>query len=609
MKESIFIQNNLDSWKENENLITKKNYLPPKLNQIFIKSTDDLSYANTYYKNRSVRVYLNGVAKILYNRINKSERFTFTDIKKFFTNSVPLAIYEARKEFIFALSLFLISVLIGIVSSKNDNEFSQLILGKAYVDMTEENIANNDPMAVYKSAAPFDMFLAVTVNNSYVALKTFVSGLFMAIGTFIILIYNGIMVGTFQYYFVEQDLFRESFLTIWQHGILEMSSIVMAGAAGIVMGKGLIFPGNYSRFQSLRISARRGIKLFLGIIPILIVAAFIEGFYTRFTEIGDGFRLITLLASLAFITGYFVLLPMRRSKENPGYTSSVRNPGSPSSGPIKLDKIYSVPEIFMLTFNILKTYLKQISTYTILISLLMPLAIFILNRLNIDLYSVELYTFNPVYLLQDNPAGILILYLLVSILSIFLTKIRIDASGDQKQNIPHSFGSIIQILLLQLFVHAPLFLSNGFGIFIYALLMIYSSFLLNISIIERVGIYKALRSSLNYLKTGYGSFIIIAFRFALLGVLFYLVFNILILQVNNEFIQMNLYSSEEQSYKLMLYINSLYFSFMLLLQYTVFYLGNQVLYFSLYEATSARGLLSRINGIGSKKRIRGLHRE
>ena len=89
---------------------------------------------------------------------------------------------------------------------------------------------------------------------------------------------NGIMVGAFQYFFYDQGLLRESFLTIWTHGTLEIAAIIIAGAAGMTMGKGLIFPGTLSRLQAFQISARRGLKIMIGIAPIIILAGFIEGY-------------------------------------------------------------------------------------------------------------------------------------------------------------------------------------------------------------------------------------------------------------------------------------------------------------------------------------------
>ena len=117
------------------------------------------------------------------------------------------------------------------------------------------------------------------------------------------------MLAAFQYYFIIRGLFWESFLAVWLHGTLEISAMIICGAAGIVLGNGIVFPGTYSRMQSFLSSAQRATKIFLSILPITIIAAVIESFLTRYTQAPNLFRLGLILASLAFILGYYVYLP------------------------------------------------------------------------------------------------------------------------------------------------------------------------------------------------------------------------------------------------------------------------------------------------------------
>ena len=122
---------------------------------------------------------------------------------------------------------------------------------------------------------------------------------------------NGIMLGAFQTFFYQHGLLGTSMLAIWLHGTLEISAIIVAGAAGITMGNGWLFPGTYSRLTSFRRGARRALKIIVGTVPIFVVAAFIEGFFTRHTEWPDALRLTIILLSLLFVIGYYIYLPYR----------------------------------------------------------------------------------------------------------------------------------------------------------------------------------------------------------------------------------------------------------------------------------------------------------
>jgi uncharacterized membrane protein SpoIIM required for sporulation len=222
--------------------------------------------------------------------------------------------YYARMQLLWSFLFFALSVSIGILSSHEDGEFVRRILGDHYIDMTIANIEKGDPMAVYKKANEMDMFMGITLNNLLVAVRTFILGFFAGIGSLASLLSNGIMLGSFQYFFIERGLFVESFLTIWQHGTLEISAIIISGAAGLVLARGLILPRSYSRTQALVMSARRGVKIMIGITPVFVIAAFIEGYITRYTEMPDLVKiLVIVLSSLLFLaTMSFILFVFPR---------------------------------------------------------------------------------------------------------------------------------------------------------------------------------------------------------------------------------------------------------------------------------------------------------
>jgi len=139
-------------------------------------------------------------------------------------------------------------------------------------------------------------------------------GFFAGIGTIYILIVNGIMVGVFQFFFYQKGLFLTSFLTIWIHGTIEILAIIIAGAAGLILGNGLLFPKSYDRNTSLLISAKKALKVILGIMPLFIIAGFLESFVTRLTELPVTMKVIIILLSLLFILTIFVVYPWLYAK-------------------------------------------------------------------------------------------------------------------------------------------------------------------------------------------------------------------------------------------------------------------------------------------------------
>lgn len=358
MRETKFIEQNREKWSEFEDMLRHNHRDPEKLNDLYIQIMDDLSYARTFYPNRSVRMYLNGLAQRIFHNVYRGKRFPAERFRLFWTDELPRVMWESRQALLLSFCIFMLACTIGVVSSRINPDFARVILGDGYVDMTLSNIENDDPMAVYKESRPLGMSVGIAANNLFVALRTAIFGVLASIGTVFILMYNGIMLGAFQYFFIEKGLFWESFLTIWIHGTLEISAIIIAGAAGLVAGSGLLFPGTYSRYQAFQLSMRRGLKIFIGLIPMFILAAFFEGYLTRYTETPAPVRFMFILVSLAFVLGYFVVLPRYKSRE--GFNRAVPEKELPPvrEYAIEFTGIKNAGEFFSDVFSLLRRQMR-----------------------------------------------------------------------------------------------------------------------------------------------------------------------------------------------------------------------------------------------------------
>jgi len=306
MKESLFVKQNSQRWERYEKERTGD---PDELAERFISITDDLAYAKTFFPKSKTTAYLNGLAarfhqSIYVNKKEKSNRF-----KEFWVVELPLLFKKYQRQLLYSFLFFIAFCFMGALSAKYDDTFVRLILGDSYVNMTNENIAKGDPFGVYKKNDEISMFFGIAINNIFVSFYTYVSGIFFSVGTIYNLVRNGIMLGSFEYYFFSKGLGLESVLVIWIHGTLEISAIVIAGGAGLALGNSILFPKTYNRTVSLRQGARDGMKIVIGLVPIFICAAFLEGFITRHTEMPWWLSVSILLSSLVFILWYTIIYP------------------------------------------------------------------------------------------------------------------------------------------------------------------------------------------------------------------------------------------------------------------------------------------------------------
>ena len=314
MKEISFIRQNIEKWRALESVVeTALKQDPGHLADAYLEITADLSFSRSHYPHSRITMYLNNLASALHNHLYKNRKEPHSRIWNFWKTEIPLVMYDSRKELLCSFLIFIVSVAIGCLSTLNDDMFVRLILSGGYVDMTLQHIEEGNPMAVYDDMSPVPMFFYIVFNNVRVSFTVFVFGLLTGFGTGYMLLYNGIMIGTFQTFCFQQHIGMESLMAIWLHGTLEISAIIIAGAGGLALGSGWLFPGTYSRGYAFRRSAIRGLKIVVGTVPVLVIAGFVESFLTRYTSAPNVLRGGFILLSLAFVIYYYIYLPKQLS--------------------------------------------------------------------------------------------------------------------------------------------------------------------------------------------------------------------------------------------------------------------------------------------------------
>ena len=326
MREAVFVRRHADAWEEFEREYEGTREVEPEaLADGYVRLTDDLAYARTFYPGSPTTAYLNGLAALVHRRIYRNRREERGRLVRFWTREIPETVYRERRPLLVSLLLFGTFVAVGALSAAYDDTYVRLILGDAYVNMTLYNIERGDPMAVYKDGDQAGMFVGIARNNILVSIYCFLGILpvgggalpAFSLGTAFLLMMNGVMLGAFQTFFYQHGVFWESVRTIWIHGTLEISAIVIAGGAGLAMGNALLFPGTYPRLASLRRGAMAGLKIVIGLVPIFVAAAALEGFVTRYTDMPLAASVSIIGASLVFVIAYFVVLPWKIGRGAP----------------------------------------------------------------------------------------------------------------------------------------------------------------------------------------------------------------------------------------------------------------------------------------------------
>ncbi|HSB77051.1 MAG TPA: stage II sporulation protein M, partial [Terriglobales bacterium] len=118
----------------------------------------------------------------------------------------------------------------------------------------------------------------ILTNNISVAMATFAMGILAGLGTVYMLFFNGLLIGVIGTACWQAGMSRQLWSFVAPHGVLELPAIFIAGGAGLLLARGLLFPGTLPRRDSLVEAGGRAVRLVLGVIPMLVVAGFIEGY-------------------------------------------------------------------------------------------------------------------------------------------------------------------------------------------------------------------------------------------------------------------------------------------------------------------------------------------
>jgi len=234
MRETLFIKKNKEKWEE---LDVDHTSDPDELSNRYTQVLDDLAYAQTFYPRSKTTQYLNEKAVKFYNKIYSWRREKLSALFGFFHTDLPLAIRQNHRQLLYSMLFFSVFVLIGVVSAIYESDFLGVIVGQGYIEETKNNIQSGDPFGIYKDRNYEVMFLEIAMHNILITiLLDYATGIFLGIGTIYSLFINGIMLGSFQYFFFQYGLGWELVRVIWIQVTVEISGIVIGCGGGLKLG-------------------------------------------------------------------------------------------------------------------------------------------------------------------------------------------------------------------------------------------------------------------------------------------------------------------------------------------------------------------------------------
>lgn len=247
-----------------------------ELVRLYQRTSTHLSLSRTYYQDAGLVARLTGLVARAGAVVYGTRPKTLATIGRFFTETFPAALWHNRRMVGVAAVLFYGPALaLGLWLANTPAAIeaaAPAALRQAYLE---------EDFEAYYSSAPASEFAAqVTTNNIQVGFMAFGGGVLLCVPTAYLLVINGATLGVAAGLFAAGGQSAKFYGLILPHGLLELTAVVVAGAAGLRLGWTLIDPGDRSRSEALAEEGRRSVVLILGLVATFAVAGLIEGFVT-----------------------------------------------------------------------------------------------------------------------------------------------------------------------------------------------------------------------------------------------------------------------------------------------------------------------------------------
>lgn len=213
-----------------------------------------------------------------YNQIYQgSQRQEWQQVKEFYLWGFPKVVRETWNYIAIATGIFLLFALIAWWYGWRDPSFIAVTIPEQILETVEEDgelwmgsIVGVEPLASS----------SITINNLKVCFAAIAGGITAGLYTVFIMANNGLHIGAVATLVGKNNLAYPFWAFVFPHGSLELPAIFLAGGAGLLIGKAMIFPGDYKRIDALKLNGIKAAQLLLGIIPLLAIAGTIEGFFS-----------------------------------------------------------------------------------------------------------------------------------------------------------------------------------------------------------------------------------------------------------------------------------------------------------------------------------------
>lgn len=295
-------------WKRIEQLLVRSSVsvqqLPAQevreLSLLYRGLINDLSRVRSSPDHQSLVPYLNNLAQRVHAKVYEKPPVRWSDLVDFLRVRFPVCFRKHSGVILMALIAFVLGTVLAMLTIHLDPQTADYFMPAPVIDMVRSGHLWTENIAAAPSESTFLM-----TNNIRVAITAYALGLLWGFGSLLILFQNGMFAfgGPLQICLM-YGMGDELLMFMVPHGVIELTTVMIAGGAGMIIGFALLFPGQRPRWDAVRESSRDSLVLIMGCIPLLVIAGLIEGMVSTDPNVPPPLRLAVAALSALFLILY-----------------------------------------------------------------------------------------------------------------------------------------------------------------------------------------------------------------------------------------------------------------------------------------------------------------
>lgn len=246
----------------------------------------DLARVRTYGADTTVTVRLERLVAAGHNALYRAERRNWMALWRFVVTDAPAAVVASWRTVALAAALFILPGLGGYALLREQPGLAPSLISDVMLERAEAGVTRGAAGEGYVEASASQrpvMATSIIANNVRVAVSCFASGIVVGIGSLLLLAMNGLQLGAVSGHFANLGVLPYLWTFVMGHGVLELFAIWVAGAAGFLLGRSVIVPGDYSRRDAVVLASRRALPMVGAAVVLLLIAGLIEGLISAST--------------------------------------------------------------------------------------------------------------------------------------------------------------------------------------------------------------------------------------------------------------------------------------------------------------------------------------